>query len=178
MGEAVRVEGEAMDHLEQSPIEWENHHSVEQSSGWKRQNTEATHQYRGPAIASDRTGRHFRALDDREHRDADSSVVLTQQQGEGPEMGWRPNHHQSKQPPAPKSDMPRCRRRTNQRRYGTGHTADDDVLRRSGLEKRGVQQHVGAKAQQRQPCRQTVHAADQQHCRRKRAGDRSNKGAC
>ena len=86
-------------------------------------------------------------------------------------MGWRPDHHQSEQPPAPEANMARGGRRPNQGRNGPGDPTDDDVLGRPRLEQGCVEQHVTAEAEQGQPSSETVHTAYEKHRRREGAGD-------
>ena len=67
---------------------------------------------------------------------------------------------------------------THQRRDGTSHTANNDVLGCPWLEQCCVQQDIAAEPKQRQPGGETVHTTDQQCCRRQGAGDCTDKSGC
>ena len=67
--------------------------------------------------------------------------------------------------------MARGGSRPNEGRNGPGNPTDDDVLGRARLEQGCVEQDVTAKAEQRQPGSETVHAAHQKHRRGQGASD-------
>ena len=109
----------------------------------------------------DGPGGHRHAPHHRQHRNAHGPVVIAEQQGQGPEMGGSPDHHQAEQPPTGPGEAAAGGGDPHQGRNGASHATDDDVLGRAGLEQGGVEQHVATQPQQRQAGGQGIHPPHQ-----------------
>ena len=114
---------------------------------------------------TDGPSRNRYSLDHRKHRDAHGAVIVLEQQGKGPEVGWRPQHHKGKQPPGSPAKGAGGSGSSHQGRNSPGHPADHDVLTGARLEQGCVEQHITAEPQQGKAGSQRINAHNQ-HCHR------------
>ncbi len=97
-----------------------------------------------------------RSVRDRQHRQPRLRVLLGAVQRQRPEMRRRPDENDQEQQQRFRRDVVGHRGPAEHRRHRARRAADDDILRRGGLEQHRVDDRVADERRQRQPHRQRI----------------------